>query len=88
VRPGKIETCGAVRRKSRALASIVPHSGVGGWAPRPRNPGRRPTGSPSRTAAWTARAAAADSWAVDVARHDAPLAGARGPGPPPRSAAP
>ena len=38
VRPGKIETCGAVRRKSRALASMVPHSGVGGWAPRPRKP--------------------------------------------------
>ena len=35
---GKRHDPGAERRNSRAEASIVPHSGVGGCAPRPRKP--------------------------------------------------
>ena len=37
-RPGKVTTHQARRTNSRASASMVPHSGVGGWAPRPRKP--------------------------------------------------
>src|SRR5690606_26077043 len=36
--PGKVTTHQARWMNSRASASIVPHSGVGGWAPMPRNP--------------------------------------------------
>src|ERR1700690_1053466 len=37
-RPGKVTTHHALWMNSSALASIEPHSGVGGCAPRPRNP--------------------------------------------------
>src|SRR3546814_7515583 len=37
-RPGKVTTHHARRMNSRASASIVPHSGAGGWAPMPRKP--------------------------------------------------
>ncbi len=36
-RLGKIATCGAITISARASLSIAPHSGVGGWAPRPKN---------------------------------------------------
>src|SRR5690606_29810185 len=36
--PGKVTTHQALCTNSRALASMLPHSGVGGCAPRPRNP--------------------------------------------------
>ncbi|MNW07345.1 hypothetical protein D3C71_2039300 [compost metagenome] len=36
-RLGKIATCGAITISARASLSIAPHSGVGGWAPSPRN---------------------------------------------------
>ena len=37
-RPGNVTTHQARRMNSRAVASMVPHSGVGGWAPMPRKP--------------------------------------------------
>src|SRR5690606_31109941 len=37
-RPGKVTTHQARRMNWRDSASMVPHSGVGGWAPRPRKP--------------------------------------------------
>ncbi len=37
-RPGKIIRWGAVKILERSAASIAPHSGVGGVAPRPRKP--------------------------------------------------
>src|SRR6185295_2085188 len=37
-RPGNVTTHHARRMNSRAVASMVPHSGVGGCAPRPRKP--------------------------------------------------
>ena len=37
-RPGKVTTHQARSTNSRASASIVPHSGDGGCAPRPRKP--------------------------------------------------
>ena len=37
-RPGSHHPPGPERMNSRASASIVPHSGVGGWAPMPRKP--------------------------------------------------
>src|SRR5207253_3202930 len=36
--PGNVTTHQALRMNSRASASIVPHSGVGGCAPMPRKP--------------------------------------------------
>jgi hypothetical protein len=34
-RPGKRGTHQEVRRYKRPLATILPHSGLGGWAPKP-----------------------------------------------------
>ena len=35
-RPGKVITHDALRINERLWAIMAPHSGVGGWAPRPR----------------------------------------------------
>ena len=35
-KPGAATVHHAVRMKVRALTSIAPHSGMGGWAPSPR----------------------------------------------------
>ena len=34
---GNRATCGAITISARASLSIAPHSGVGGWAPSPKN---------------------------------------------------
>ena len=47
--PGAITRCGATSMNSRPPQSIVPHSGAGGWTPRPRKPSAEPTST-----AWPA----------------------------------
>src|SRR5690606_40090728 len=59
--PGKVTTHQARWMNSRASASIVPHSGVGGWTPMPR----KPRAAASRIAAEKARVA----WTISGARQ-------------------
>src|SRR4029450_5033197 len=58
-RPGKVTIQGALRKNSRASASIVPHSGVGAWAPRPRKPSAAASRMAEETPSvdWTIRGA-------------------------------
>ena len=39
---GIVAMCGAMNRKSRPCAAIMPSSAVGGWAPMPRKPSAEP----------------------------------------------
>ena len=53
--PGKAMTQGACRSSSRPPDSMAPHSGVGGWAPKPKklNPAASRMAVPKLSVAWT-----------------------------------
>ena len=60
--PGSVTSQGLERMNSRASASIVPHSAVGGCAPRPRNP----SAAASRIASETPSAACTINGAMQL----------------------
>src|SRR5206468_5435492 len=76
--PGAIETHGATRSKSRPSATIAPHDGVGGCAPRPMNDSAASAmiapPMPSVAATITGAITLGSRWRAMIRASDAPRA--------------